>query len=207
MLGGGGIGDGGGGGEVDWVRRHVRCFYIEIIGMSSVQRFYAQRDNRIINVPLTGFITNNGTVSGSGPGLNNAAVASLDVRQSRLFTVDTRALTLRASGVWYLVGVVFPQMSPPQYYPGFEVNIIFNVKDTNPPDVPLIFRIQKNPSVPIDYGDETTYIELDNEDYGNTTDTNTVYTYGNRVVTLLSTGETWVIKSSYLNNGPSSNYM
>lgn len=44
-------------------------------------------------------------------------------------------------------------------------------------------------------------------DYANTTDADTVYTYGNRVVTLLSTGVDWVIKSSYLNNGPSSIFM
>jgi hypothetical protein len=106
------------------------------------------------------------------------------------------------------VGVDFSGTQPPRFYPGFEVNIIFDVKDTNVPSpYPLIIRIQKNPAVALDYGDERTYIELDNIDYGNSTDLNTVYTYGHRVVTLLSTGYDWVIKSSYLNNGPSSIYM
>jgi len=178
--------------------------------MSSVQSFYAQRDNRLIDVSLSGDVTNNGTLD---DGDNNPAVASLDVSLSKLFKVDTRPLVLRgASGPyvpeWYLVGVVFSGTQPPRFYPGFEINIIFNVKDTNvPTPYPLIFRIQKNPSITLDYGDEETYIELDNIDYGNSTDLNTVYTYGNRVVTLLSTGEDWVIKSSYLNNGPSSIFM
>jgi hypothetical protein len=178
--------------------------------MSSVGSFYAQRDNRLTNVALTGFVTNNGTLD---DGDNHPAVASLDVSLSKLFTVDTRSLVIRGTSgpyypVYYLVGVVFSGTQPPRFYPGFEVNIIFNVKDTNVPSpYPLIFRIQKNPAVPIDYADERTYIELDNEDYANTTDAVTVYTYGNRVVTLLSTGVDWVIKSSYLNNGPSSIFM
>jgi hypothetical protein len=178
--------------------------------MSSVGSVYAQRDNRLTNVALTGFVTNNGTLDNSN---NHPAVASLDVSLSRLFTVDTRSLVIRGTSgpyfpVYYLVGIVFSGTQPPRFYPGFEVNIIFNVKDTNvPTPYPLIFRIQKNPAVPIDYADERTYIEIDNMDYANTTDTDTVYTYGNRVVTLLSTGVDWVIKSSYLNNGPSSIFM
>jgi len=178
--------------------------------MSSVGSFYSQRDNRLIDVSLTGYVADNGTLDN---GDNHAAVASLDVSLSKLFKVDTRLLALRgSSGPYipenYLVGVVFTGTQPPKFYPGFEVNIIFNVKDTNvPTPYTLIFRIQKNPAIPIDYGDEETYIELDNVDYANTTDTNTVYTYGRRVVTLLSTGEDWVIKSSYLNNGPSSIFM
>lgn len=176
--------------------------------MTSVSSYYAQRDNRILEIPLTGYIKNNGVLDNSA---TNPAVAYLDVMASKLFTVDTRPLEIRGSSgpyypVYYLVGVVFPKISPPKFYPGLEVNIIFNVKDTNtgsPPDFPLIFRIQKNPSVAIDYANNETYYELDNVDYANTTDTNVVYTYGPRVVTLLSTGVEWVIKSSYLNNGPS----
>lgn len=175
--------------------------------MSSVKSFYAQRDNRIIDIPLTGYITDNGIISGVSD-LYHAAVASLDIAYSHLFTIDTRSIVLRASGVEYLVGITFPVVSPPKFYPGLEVNIIVNVKDTNVPSpIPLIFRIQKNPAIAIDYADESTYIELDNIDYANTTDSNTVYTYGNRVITLLSTGDTWVIKSTYLNNGPSSIFM
>ena len=180
--------------------------------MTSVQSFYAQRDNRLIDVPLTGYVTNNGGISGFSD-INHAAVATLNVADSRLFMVDTRALVIRSDSTpaYYLVGVEFTKTAPPRYYPGFEVNIIFDVKDTNAPTVPtslpLIFRVQKNPAVPIDYDDQRTYIELDNLDYADTTDTTDVYTYGHRTVTLLSTGVSWVIKSSYLNNGPSSIYM
>lgn len=178
--------------------------------MSSVGSFYAQRDNRLVNVELTGYVNDNGTLDN---GDNHPAVATLNVSVSKLFTVNTRSLVLRGSSgpfvpEWYLVGVDFSGTQPPRFYPGFEVNIIFDVKDTNgPPPYPLIIRIQKNPAVALDYGDERTYIELDNIDYGNSTDVDTVYTYGHRVVTLLSTGYDWVIKSSYLNNGPSSIYM
>ena len=175
--------------------------------MSSVGSFYAQRDNRLINVPLTGYITNNGIISGSVD-LYHAAVAALDVTNSKLFTIDTRNLSLRSTGVEYLVGITFPNILPPQYYPGFEINIIISVKDTNVPSpYPLTFRIQQNPAVPIDYADERTYIEVNNVDYADTTDSLTVYTYGRRTLTLISTGQEWVIKSSYLNNGPSSIYM
>ena len=180
---------------------------LDTIKMTSVGRFYAQRDNRITDISLTRYVTDNGIISGVSD-LYHAAVATLDTRYSTLFTVDTRVLSLRSSGVEYLVGVEFPNRSPPAFYPGFEVTIIFNVKDTNiPSPYPLTFRIQKSPAIPIDYGDEETYIELDNVDYANTTDADTVYTYGNRCVTLLSTGSDWVVKSSYLNNGPSSIYM
>ncbi len=178
--------------------------------MTSIGSFYAQRDNRLIDVSLTGDVTNNGTLDN---GDNNPAVATLDVSESKLFNVDTRRLTIRGTSgpyypVYYLVGVAFTGTQPPKFYPGFEINIIFNVKDTNgPPSYPLIFRIQKNPAVAIDYADERTYIEMENIDYADTTDTNTVYTYGRRVVTLLSTGYDWVVKSSYLNNGPSSIFM
>jgi len=157
-------------------------------------------------------VNNNGTLDNCD---NQPAVASLDVLLSKLFNVDTRPLVIRGSSgpyfpVYYLVGVVFSANgdAPPKFYPGFEINIIFNVKDTNiPSPYPLIFRIQKNPTIPLDYADETTYIELDNVDYADTTDAVVVYTYGRRVVTLLSTGVDWVIKSSYLNNGPSSIFM
>jgi hypothetical protein len=164
----------------------------------------------MIEVPLTGYITNNGTLDNDD---THPAVASLDVTASKLFMVDTRPLRIRASEgpyfpVEYILGIVFSTSSPPKYYPGFEVDIIINVKDTNvPTPYPLIIRVQKNPAVALDYGDETTYIELENIDYANSTDLNTVYTYGHRVITLLSTGTYWVIKSTYLNNGPSSIYM
>lgn len=178
--------------------------------MPSIGSFYAQRDTRILDIPLTGYVTANGTLDN---GDNQPAVATLNVTLAKQFMVDTRPLVLRGSSgpydpVYYLVGVVFPVTRPPLYYPGFEINIIFNVKDTNVPSpIPLIFRIQKNPTVPIDYGDEETYIEINNVDYADTTDPITTYSYGHRTVTLLSTGVDWVIKSSYLNNGPSSIFM
>jgi hypothetical protein len=178
--------------------------------MTSVGSSYAQRDNRLLDIALTGYVAGNGVLDNDD---THAAVASLDVSMSKLFSVDTRSLVLRGSAgpyfpVYYLVGVVFSGAQPPKFYPGFEVNIIVQVKDTNvPTPYPLIVRIQKNPAIPLDYDDEQTYIELNNVDYGNTTDTVTVYTYGHRVITLLSTGVDWVIKSTYLNNGPSSIFM
>lgn len=178
--------------------------------MSSVGSFYAQRDNRILDIPLSGYIKNNGVLDNSD---THAAYVSLDITTSQLFVVDTRPLQIRSSEgpyfpVEYLFGIHFSKISPPKFYPGLEVNIIINVKDTNEPDpYPLIIKIQKNPAVPLDYGDDSTFIKLENVDYDNTTDTNTVYTFGRRVITLLSTGVDWVMKSSYLNNGPSSIYM
>ena len=117
--------------------------------MTSVQSYYAQRDNRLTAVSLTGFVQSNGVLDNDDI---HAALATLDVSNSKLFTVDTRSLQLRGSDgpyfpVYYLVGVTFQNLAPPQFYPGFEVNIIFSVKDTNVPSpYPLTFRIQKKKS-------------------------------------------------------------
>ena len=54
--------------------------------MSSVGSFYSQRDNRLIDVALTGYVTDNGALD---DGDNQPAVATLDVSQSKLFNVDT----------------------------------------------------------------------------------------------------------------------
>jgi hypothetical protein len=181
--------------------------YAQVVRMTSVQSFYQQRDNRLIDVSLTGFIKENGEISGLFD-LYQPAIATLDVTDSRLFMFDTRDLVLRDTGVAYLVGIEFNEIQPPKFYPGFEINIIINVKDTNiGTPVPMIIRIQKNPAIPLEYGNEETYIEVNNADYLDTTDVLSVYTYGHRTITLLSTGEYWVVKSSYLNNGPSSVFM
>lgn len=167
--------------------------------MSSVQSRYAQRDNRIIYSELTGYITDNGTISGALPPsvLYHAAIATLDVTRSQLFIIDAKGLTLRGSGVEYLLSINFSQIPPPLFYPGFEINIVVDMKY----DVtyPLLIDIQNNPSIPLDPSDSDTFIQLSNVDPINSTDTTTDYTYGPRVITLMSNGYIWLLKSTSVN--------
>ena len=62
--------------------------------MPSIGSFYAQRDTRILDIPLTGYVTANGTLDN---GDNQPAVATLNVTLAKQFMVDTRPLVLRGS--------------------------------------------------------------------------------------------------------------
>jgi hypothetical protein len=91
--------------------------------MTSVLRNYAQRDNRLENVTLTGNISNNGSKAGT-PAQQNPAYAAIDLTKSKNFAIDTRVLTLRSdSPGGYLLRIYISSTQPPSYYPNFEFDI------------------------------------------------------------------------------------
>ena len=63
--------------------------------MASVQTIFAQRDNRLEAVTLTGYITNNGTIDS----VNNVppqqpVYAAINLTKAQNFLIDLRNLTL-----------------------------------------------------------------------------------------------------------------
>jgi hypothetical protein len=103
--------------------------------MSSVQTRYAQRDNRLKTVTLTGYIKNNGSIDS----LNNVppqhpAYASINLTQAQNFVIDTRDLTLRTdpgTGIEYLLRIYIEPTQPPLYYQNFEWTIFIKLPETS----------------------------------------------------------------------------
>jgi hypothetical protein len=102
--------------------------------MSSVQTKFAQRDNRLETVTLTGYITNNGLIDS----VNNVppqhpAYAAIDLTKAQNFLIDTRNLTLRTggTGIQYLLRIYIEPTSPPLYYQNFEWTIFVQLPQTS----------------------------------------------------------------------------
>jgi hypothetical protein len=104
--------------------------------MSSVQSRYAQRDNRLEAVTLTGYITNNGLIDS----VNNVppqhpAYAAIDLTTAQNFVIDTRVLTLRAdpggTGIQYLLRIYIEPTKPPLYYQNFEWTMFIRLPQTS----------------------------------------------------------------------------
>jgi hypothetical protein len=93
--------------------------------MTSVLKSYAQRDNRLENITMTGFISNNGSKSGAITD-QHPAYAGIDLTKSRNFAIDTRVLTIRTDGTGiFLLRIYISSTKPPTYYPNFEFDIFF----------------------------------------------------------------------------------
>jgi len=91
--------------------------------MSSLIKQYAQRDTRLENITLTGFITDNGFKNGNVT-IQKPAYAAIDLTKSKNFCIDTRALTLRNdSGLYLLVRLYLSSTKPPSYFQNFEFDI------------------------------------------------------------------------------------
>jgi len=102
--------------------------------MSSVQTQFAQRDNRLETITLTGFITNNGSIDS----VNNVppqhpAYAAINLTKAKNFTIDTRVLTLRTggTGIEYLLRIYIEPTKPPLYYQNFEWTIFIHLPQTS----------------------------------------------------------------------------
>jgi len=103
--------------------------------MTSVQTRFAQRDNRLEKITLTGYITNNGTIDS----INNVppqhpAYAAINLTKARNFLIDTRGLTLRTdsgTGIEYLLRIYMEPTSPPLYYQNFEWTIFIELPQTS----------------------------------------------------------------------------
>jgi hypothetical protein len=91
--------------------------------MTSVLTNYSQRDNRLENVTLTGFVSNNGGKSGSITE-QRPAYAAIDLTKSKNFSIDTRVLTLRTdSPTYFLLRIYISSSKPPSYYQNFEFDM------------------------------------------------------------------------------------
>jgi hypothetical protein len=104
--------------------------------MSSLQTSFAQRDNRLETVTLTGYITNNGSIDS----LNNVppqhpAYAEINLTKAQNFLIDTRNLTLRTDpggqGMDYLLRIYISPTKPPLYYQNFEWTIFVHLPQTS----------------------------------------------------------------------------
>jgi hypothetical protein len=104
--------------------------------MTSCQTGFAQRDNRLETITLTGYIANNGTIDS----LNNVppqhpAYAAIDLTKAKNFFIDTRPLTLRTdpggTGIEYLLRIYMNPTKPPLYYQNFEWTIFIQLPATS----------------------------------------------------------------------------
>ena len=86
-------------------------------------RHYAQNDNRLESVTLTGFVGNNGGKSASITE-QRPAYAAIDLTKSKNFSIDTRVLKLRTdSPTYFLLRIYISSSKPPSYYQNFEFDI------------------------------------------------------------------------------------
>ena len=104
--------------------------------MTSVETRFAQRDNRLETVTLTGNITDNGTIDSiNNVPPQNPAYAQINVTKAQNFYIDARNLRLRTdaggTGIEYLIRIYMDPTKPPLYYQNFEWTILI----TLPPQV------------------------------------------------------------------------
>jgi hypothetical protein len=104
--------------------------------MSSVQSRFAQRDNRLEQITLTGYITNNGTIdSEDNDPPQHPAYAEINLTKAQNFLIDTRVLTLRTdpggAGIQYLLRIYIDPTKPPLYYQNFEWTIFVRLPQTS----------------------------------------------------------------------------
>ena len=98
--------------------------------MTSVRKDYSQRDNRLENITLTGFISDNGATSGLVTAWK-PAYAAIDLTKSKNFVIDTCVLTLRNNSPRRLLVCIYINSSnPPASYPNFEFDIIITTRST-----------------------------------------------------------------------------
>ena len=109
--------------------------------MTSLIKQYAQRDSRLENITLTGFISDNGFKSGNAT-IQKPAYAAIDLTKSKNFSIDTKVLTLRSdSGVYLLVRAYLSSSKPPSYFQNFEFDIFLTPPTTSQG---ILFQIYSN---------------------------------------------------------------
>jgi hypothetical protein len=91
--------------------------------MTSLIKNYAQRDNRLEIVTLTGFIRDNGSINGT-PSQQKPAYAAIDLTKSKNFSIDTRVLIKRTdSSTPFLLRIYISSSKPPSYNQNLEFDI------------------------------------------------------------------------------------
>ncbi len=162
--------------------------------MTSLQTRFAQRDNRLETVTLTGFLTNNGTIDS----INNVppqqpAYAAINLTKAQNFFINTRVLTLRTdaggTGIEYLLRIYMDPTKPPLYYQNFEWTIFIQL----PPQV-------TNKWIEIEIYENKAEAESVNENYlyalTNTNDSGVITTYDAIVaITIQLINNEYILKS------------
>jgi len=97
--------------------------------MTSLQTRFAQRDNRLETVTLTGNITDNGTIDSiNNVPPQNPAYAQINLTKAQNFYIDARNLRLRTdaggTGIEYLIRIYMDPTKPPLYNQNFEWTIL-----------------------------------------------------------------------------------
>ncbi len=162
--------------------------------MSSVETRYAQRDNRLETVTLTGNITDNGTIdSVDNVPPQKPAYAQINVTKAQNFHIDARNLRLRTdaggTGIEYLIRIYMDSTKPPLYYQNYEWTILI----TLPPQV-------ANKWTEIQVYQTQAEAESVNENYSfaltNTDDNSVITTYSGVVaITIQLFNNTYILKS------------
>jgi hypothetical protein len=104
--------------------------------MTSVLTKFAQRDNRLEQITLTGYIQNNGTIdTGTGNSTQQPAYAEINLTKAKNFLIDTRILRLRTDpggeGMEYLLRIYMTPTKPPLFHQNFDWTIIIRLPQTS----------------------------------------------------------------------------
>jgi hypothetical protein len=96
--------------------------------MTSLLKYYAQNDNRVETIELTGFVSENGTVDNQVPRVDQPAYGAIDLRASKNFILDATNLTIRTdlpgNTRSYLINLYVTSTNPPTSTPNYEFNLI-----------------------------------------------------------------------------------
>ena len=161
--------------------------------MTSVQATFAQRDNRLEQVTLTGYITNNGTIDAvNNDPLQHPAYAEINLTKAQNFLIDTRVLTLRTdpggTGIQYLLRIYMTTTTPPLYYQNFEWTIFVRLPQTSLKY--LAIQVYEN-KAEAESVDENFLFELSNE----TPDGNDIWP-GKSAITMQVVNNNYFLKST-----------
>jgi hypothetical protein len=100
--------------------------------MTSVIKRFAQRDARLEHVSLTGFITDNGSITSiDNVPPQHPAYAEINLTKAQNFVIDTRSLILGAGRNNFLLRIYMTPTKPPLYYQNFEWTMFIELPRTN----------------------------------------------------------------------------
>ena len=161
--------------------------------MTSIQTRFAQRDNRLEQVTLTGYISNNGIIDS----VNNVppqhpAYAEIDLTKAQNFLIDTRVLNLRTdpggTGIQYLLRIYMTPTKPPLYYQNFEWTMFIRLPQTSLNYIIIQVYENKDEAESVN---ENFLFELSNE----TPDGSDIWP-GNSAITMQVVNNTYILKST-----------
>ena len=161
--------------------------------MTSVQATFAQRDNRLEQVTLTGYITNNGTIDSVNDNPpQQPAYAEISLTKAQNFLIDTRVLTLRTdpggTGIQYLLRIYMTPTTPSLYYQNFEWTIFIRLPQTSLKYISIeVF----NTKAEAESVDNNFLFQLSNE----TPDGNDIWP-GNSAITMQVVNNNYFLKST-----------